>query len=70
MSTNPFDDENASFHVLVNGEGQYAIWPTFSDLPAGWTITAGPSSRADCLEHVEQNWTDLRPASLRGTTDS
>lgn len=65
MSTNPFDDENGAFYVLVNDEEQYSLWPAFVDLPAGWTVVFGVSSRADCLAHVEQTWTDLRPRSLR-----
>ena len=35
MSTNPFDDENANFFVLVNDEDQHSLWPTFTDKPAG-----------------------------------
>jgi uncharacterized protein YbdZ (MbtH family) len=65
MSANPFDDENGTFHVLVNDEGQHSLWPTFVDVPAGWTVVFGPSSRADALTFVEQNWTDIRPRSLR-----
>lgn len=29
MSINPFDDDNASFLVLVNDEEQHSVWPTF-----------------------------------------
>ncbi|OHV29633.1 MULTISPECIES: MbtH family protein [Pseudofrankia] len=64
MSTNPFDDEMGSFYVLVNAEGQHSLWPTFAPVPAGWTTVHGAASRASCLEYVEANWTDLRPASL------
>jgi MbtH protein len=62
--TNPFDDENGRFFVLVNDENQHSLWPTFADIPAGWTKVFGEDSRAACLEYVEQNWTDLRPQSL------
>lgn len=27
--TNPFDDEDGSFLILVNDEGQYSVWPSF-----------------------------------------
>jgi hypothetical protein len=27
--TNPFDDENGTFIVLLDDEGQYSLWPTF-----------------------------------------
>jgi len=64
MSSNPFDDENGVFYALVNDEGQYSLWPTFAEVPAGWTIEHGPESRASCLEHIERSWTDMRPRSL------
>ncbi|MCV7314899.1 MbtH family protein [Mycolicibacillus parakoreensis] len=65
MSTNPFDDDDGTFVVLVNDEEQYSLWPTFADVPAGWRQVFGEASRADCLEYVEQTWVDLRPRSLR-----
>ena len=65
MSANPFDDENGTFYVLRNAEEQHSLWPTFADVPEGWTVAFGESTRADCLAFVEQNWTDLRPKSLR-----
>lgn len=65
MSTNPFDDESGIFYVLVNGEEQHSIWPTAIEVPAQWRVVFGEASRADCLEYVEANWTDMRPKSLR-----
>ena len=65
MSSNPFDDETGSFFVLVNDEDQYSLWPTFAAVPAGWRVVFGESTRADCLSYVEENWTDMRPRSLR-----
>lgn len=62
--TNPFEDENASFHVLVNDEGQHSLWPAFAEVPAGWTVAFGLAPRQDCLDYVERNWTDMRPRSL------
>jgi MbtH protein len=53
MSNNPFDDEAATFFVLVNDEDQHSLWPTFTDVPAGWRVVFGESSRADCLAFVE-----------------
>jgi MbtH protein len=61
---NPFDDDNGVFRVLVNDEGQYSLWPDFAPVPAGWTSVHGPGTRAACLEHIERNWTDMRPRSL------
>ncbi|MBO0675926.1 MbtH family protein [Mycolicibacterium sp. S2-37] len=65
MSTNPFDDDKGSFFVLVNDEGQHSLWPTFADVPAGWRAVHGEAPRSECLEYVEQHWTDIRPRSLR-----
>lgn len=70
MSTNPFDDDNGTFHALVNDEGQHSLWPSFADVPEGWTVAYGPADKASCLSYVEQNWTDLRPRSLVERTES
>lgn len=64
MDTNPFDDEDGSFLVLVNDENQHSLWPAFIEVPAGWTVAHGEDSRAACLDHVELSWTDMRPRSL------
>ena len=65
MSTNPFDDDTAAFFVLVNDEEQHSLWPAFADVPAGWRVVYGEATRAACLDYVDDNWTDMRPKSLR-----
>lgn len=62
--TNPFEDEAGIFHVLVNEEGQHSLWPSFVDIPAGWTIVCEARGRAECLDFINKNWTDMRPRSL------
>nr|UDM84224.1 MbtH family protein [Streptomyces sp.] len=62
--TNPFEDENGTFLVLVNDEGQHSLWPAFAEVPAGWTVAKEEDSREACLAFVNENWTDLRPKSL------
>jgi len=72
LSSNPFDDEDGRFLVLVNAEEQYSLWPTFAEVPAGWrTVFGGPdgSDRDSALRYVEENWTDMRPLSLRQQMD-
>lgn len=69
MSTNPFDDAEGRFVVLVNGERQHSLWPSFADVPPGWRVVFGEDSRAACLAYVEENWTDLRPKSLIDAMD-
>ena len=65
MSSNPFDDDNGTFYVLINGEEQHSLWPSFAAVPMGWTVVFGESTRADCLAYIEENWTDIRPKTLR-----
>ncbi|MEU3736343.1 MbtH family protein [Streptomyces sp. NPDC032198] len=64
MTTNPFEDDNGSYLVLVNSEGQHSLWPAFADVPAGWERVHGEDTRQACLDHIERNWTDMRPKSL------
>lgn len=65
MTTNPFEDENADYLVLVNAEDQHSLWPADIEVPDGWRVAHGAASRADSLSYVEAHWTDMRPASLR-----
>jgi len=62
--TNPFDDPDGTFLVLINDEGQHSLWPEFAAVPDGWTTVHGPDARQACLDYVEEHWTDMRPRSL------
>ncbi|MCJ0874449.1 MbtH family protein [Streptomyces sp. AP-93] len=64
MATNPFEDQDARYLVLVNAENQHSLWPAFAEVPAGWTVVHGEESRESCASYIEANWTDMRPASL------
>ncbi|QKV72490.1 MbtH family protein [Amycolatopsis sp. Hca4] len=68
--TNPFEDPAGTYLVLVNAENQHSLWPQSVDVPAGWTVAFGPSSRQECLDYVEANWTDMRPKSLADAMDA
>jgi uncharacterized protein YbdZ (MbtH family) len=61
---NPFEDPHAPYRVLVNHEGQHSLWPANQPTPDGWTVAHDTDSRANCLEYIETNWTDMRPKSL------
>ncbi|EFF88549.1 MULTISPECIES: MbtH family protein [Streptomyces] len=69
-ATNPFEDEDARYLVLVNEENQHSLWPAFAEVPAGWTAVHGEDSRQGCLTYVSEHWTDMRPASLAGRSPS
>jgi uncharacterized protein YbdZ (MbtH family) len=58
------DDEDGEFLVLVNAENQHSLWPGVLPVPTGWNIVFGPDTRQNCLDYVDENWTDMRPASL------
>jgi MbtH protein len=58
-------DENATFQVLVNDEGQYSLWPAEKEVPAGWQPDGTSGTRQECMDHVDEVWTDMRPRSLR-----
>jgi MbtH protein len=64
MSTNPFEDPEGTYLVLVNDEGQHSLWPAFVEVPAGWRAALAESSRDSALAYIEENWTDMRPQSL------
>jgi MbtH protein len=68
--TNPFDDDEQSFLVLVNDEGQHSLWPAFAEVPKGWEAVHGPAGRQACLDHVNEHWTDMRPKSLITAMDA
>jgi len=60
-----FDSEDTVFHVVVNGEGQYSIWPEYMTIPNGWTQAGKTGKKQECLTYIGEVWTDMRPLSLR-----
>ncbi|AMW13853.1 MbtH family protein [Streptomyces violaceus] len=64
MSTNPFEDPDGTYLVLVNDEGQHSLWPAFVEVPAGWQVALKETDRQSALDYVNEHWTDMRPKSL------
>ncbi|HYD78839.1 MAG TPA: MbtH family NRPS accessory protein [Paucimonas sp.] len=60
-----WDSEDTIFKVVVNDEEQYSIWPGHKEIPAGWSPTGYTGKKAECLAHIKEVWTDMRPLSLR-----
>lgn len=60
-----FDREDTVFNVVINHEEQYSIWPDYKEIPAGWRAVGKKGLKPECLEYIEQVWTDMRPLSLR-----
>lgn len=62
------NDENVNdrvYTVVVNHEEQYSIWLADQSVPAGWREVGVCGSRQECLDHIREVWTDMRPLSLR-----
>lgn len=59
------DDDARTYHVVVNPEEQYSIWPADREPPAGWLTVGVTGPKQDCLDHIATVWTDMRPRSLR-----
>ena len=60
-----FRDDNGSPFVFVTDEEQHILWPDLADVPAGRRVVHGEADLAACLDHIENNWTDAMPKSLR-----
>jgi MbtH protein len=58
-------EDTTIYRVVVNHEEQYSIWPADRELPLGWKDAGKQGPKAECLAHIEQVWTDMRPLSLR-----
>jgi MbtH protein len=59
--TNPFEDLDASYVVMVNAEGRHSLWPAFTDVPAGWKVIFGEAGYLECLDFIEDSRPDVRP---------
>lgn len=59
------EEDNTIYTVVMNHEEQYSIWPADRELPLGWTAVGKTGSKKECLDYIEEVWTDMRPLSLR-----
>jgi MbtH protein len=53
------------YDVLINEEQQYSIWPSDKVLPLGWVKVSERATKDECLGYIREQWTDMRPLSLR-----
>lgn len=58
-------EDTTIYNVVVNHEEQYSIWPVYRDLPKGWRAVGKSGPKQECLDYIEEVWTDMRPLSLR-----
>jgi len=58
-------EDTTIYRVVVNHEEQYSLWPADRELPPGWREAGKTGPKAECLQHIKDVWTDMRPLSLR-----
>jgi len=63
--TDRSESDEAIYVVVMNDEEQYSIWPDDQRIPDGWRAVGTRASKAECLQYIEDTWTDMRPLSLR-----
>ncbi|MBC3839622.1 MbtH family NRPS accessory protein [Streptacidiphilus sp. 4-A2] len=64
LVTSPFDHRANRFHVLINQEDQYSLWPQGIPVPEGWGAVA-EGDFDECTAYVDAHWIDMRPRSLK-----
>jgi MbtH protein len=65
MARSDEEEDTTRYTVVVNHEEQYSIWPSHKAMPLGWRDAGKQGSKSECLEHIKEVWTDMRPLSLR-----
>ncbi len=63
------DKDEDLYRVVVNHEEQYSIWPLEKENAPGWRDEGKTGTKAECLAHIKEVWTDMRPRSLREKMD-
>jgi uncharacterized protein YbdZ (MbtH family) len=59
------EEDTTIYDVVVNHEEQYSIWPAHREMPRGWKAVGKQGRKPECLAHIQEVWTDMRPLSLR-----
>jgi MbtH protein len=62
---NESEQDQIVYKVVVNHEEQYSIWPADRENPLGWREVGKQGLKQECLDHIKEIWTDMRPPSLR-----
>ena len=59
------DEDNRTYKVVINHEEQYSIWFADRENALGWKDVGKSGTKKECLEYIDEVWTDMRPLSLR-----
>ena len=63
-------NSDITYLVGLSEEGRYSIWPEYKDIPWGWKAEGVSGSKQECLDHISEVWTDMRPLSLQRKMDT
>ncbi|MFJ3091392.1 MbtH family protein [Streptomyces sp. NPDC086838] len=58
-------EDTTKYAVVINTEEQYSLWPADREIPAGWRLEGKTGLKDECMAHIKEVWTDMRPLSLR-----
>lgn len=58
-------DGDKLYKVVRNDEDQYSIWFADMNIPEGWHDVGKKGHKQECLDYIEDNWSDMRPLSIR-----
>ena len=59
------EEDTTTYKVVVNHEEQYSIYPDYKGNPLGWKDVSKSGTKQECLDYIDEVWTDMRPLSLR-----
>lgn len=63
------DEDKTVYKVVMNIEEQYSIWPADRENAMGWKDAGKTGTKEECMKHIQEVWTDMRPKSLRDAMD-
>jgi MbtH protein len=63
-------EDTRTYVVVMNHEEQYSIWFEGREVPGGWRTVGKTGSKQECLDYIQEVWTDMRPLSLRRKMDA
>jgi MbtH protein len=66
---NAEQEDTREYKVVVNHEEQYSIWFSDREPPDGWREVGVHGPKQQCLDYINEVWTDMRPLSLRKKMD-
>lgn len=58
-------EDTKLYKVVVNYEEQYSICLANKDNLLGWKNTEKSGLKSECIEYIQEVWTDMIPLSLK-----